>query len=311
MLWQPPAKSSILELAIAHLFEDGPAAFPAWASFRMKFFLTVAMLSAMAAPLCGQTRQTTADDYLQSASRPVARTQQERNDYLTATQAPTGAGLEAAADNFARQYPQSQLRVHLYAQAMQAYERENNGPRVLAMAEKVLALNPNHSVALVLTATALADELNSTDRDRDRKVDAIKRAANRAIHGIDSGFVPPPTASPEDVARYRATLQSMAYSALGIMRLKTGDDAGAEKDLATALSLDRLRPDASLWYHLALAQDHRRKYSSALNSVEQALQLSSTNPELQKLAEIEYDRLAGLAGRAPRPQSDSGAAIPH
>jgi tetratricopeptide (TPR) repeat protein len=277
----------------------------------MKFVLTIAMLSALAAPLCAQARQSTANDYLQSASRPVARTQQERNDYLAALQAPTAAGLEAAAENFARQYPQSQLRIHLYAQAMQAYQRENNGPKVLAMAEQVLALNPNHSVALVLTATALADELDSTDRDRDRKIDAIKRAANRAIHGIDTGFIPPPTASPEDVGRYRATLQSMAYSALGIMRLKTGDDAGAEKDLATALSLDRLRPDASLWYHLALAQDHRRKYSSALNSVEQALQLASSNPELQKLAEIEYDRLAGLAGRAPRPQSDAGAAIPH
>jgi tetratricopeptide (TPR) repeat protein len=277
----------------------------------MKFVLTIAMLSALTAPLCSQARSNAANDYQQSPSRPVARTQQERNDYLAASQAPTGAGLEAAAEDFARQYPQSQLRVHLYAQAMQAYQRENNGPKVLAMAEQVLALNPNHSVALVLTATALADQLDNADRDRERKIDAIKRSANRAIHGMDTGFVPPPTASPEEIARYRATLQSMAYSALGIMRLKTGDDAGAEKDLATALSLDPIRPDASLWYHLALAQDHRKKYSSALNSVEQALQLASSNPELQKLAEIEYDRLAGLAGRAPRPQSDAGAAIPH
>lgn len=277
----------------------------------MKFVLSIALLSSLAAPLCGLVRQNTANDDLQAASRPVARTQQERNDYLAAAQARTGAALESAAAGFAQQYPQSQLRAYLYAQAMQSYQRENNGPKVLAMAEQVLALNPNHSVALVLTATALADELNNTDRDRERKIDAIKRAANRAIHGIDAGFVPPSNASPEDVARYRATLQSMAYSALGIMRLKTGDDAGAEKDLSTALSLDRLSPDASLWYHLALAQDHRRKYSSALNSVEQALQLASSNPELQKLAEIEYDRLAGLAGRAPRSQSDAGAAIPH
>lgn len=270
----------------------------------MKFVLTIAMLSSLAAPLGGQEPQN-------SASRPVARTQQERNDYLAASQGKTGAALEAAAANFAQQYPESNLRVYLDSEAMQAYERENNGPRLLAMAEKVLALNPNHSVALVLTATALADELDSADHDRERKIDAIKRAANRAIHGIDSGFAPPAAASPEDIARYRATLRSMAYSAMGIMRLKTGDDAGAEKDLATALSLDRVRPDPALWYHLALAQDHRKKYSAALNSVEQALQLASSNPDLQKLAEIEYDRLAGLAGRAPRSQSDAGAAIPH
>jgi Tfp pilus assembly protein PilF len=87
----------------------------------------------------------------------------------------------------------------------------------------------------------------------------------------------------------------MAYSALGIMKLKTGDDAGAEKDLKTASELAIVRPDPYVWYHLALAQDHRKKYTAALNSVEQALQLASSNPELQKLAEAEHERLAGLA----------------
>ena len=59
----------------------------------------------------------------------------------------------------------------------------------------------------------------------------------------------------------------MAYSALGIMKLKTGDDAGAEKDLKTAAELDKVRPDPYIWYHLALAQDHRKKYAAALSSV--------------------------------------------
>ena len=91
----------------------------------------------------------------------------------------------------------------------------------------------------------------------------------------------------------------MAYSALGIMKLKTGDDAGAEKDLKMATELAKFRPDGHAWYHLALAQDHRKKYAAALNSVEQALQLASSDPELQKLAEVEHERLAGLA-RGPR-----------
>jgi Tfp pilus assembly protein PilF len=87
----------------------------------------------------------------------------------------------------------------------------------------------------------------------------------------------------------------MAYSALGIMKLKTGDDAGAEKDLTTSTELAKIRTDGYTWYHLALAQDHRKKYAAALSSVEQALQLASSNPELQKLAEVEHERLAGLA----------------
>jgi uncharacterized protein HemY len=87
----------------------------------------------------------------------------------------------------------------------------------------------------------------------------------------------------------------MAYSALGIMKLKTGDDSGAEKDLKTAADLPKVRPDPYIWYHLALAQDHRKKYPAALDSVEQALQLSSANPRLQRLAETEHARLNRLA----------------
>jgi Flp pilus assembly protein TadD len=77
--------------------------------------------------------------------------------------------------------------------------------------------------------------------------------------------------------------------------LKTGDDAGAEKDLTKAADLAKIHPDARVWYHLALAQDHRKKYAAALSSVQQALQLSSSDPELQQLAEVEYERLAGMA----------------
>lgn len=260
--------------------------------------------------IAGQTSagdEATPSGNVSYARRPHARTEQEREDYLAASSATTGATLEAAAEDFEARYPESKLRVYLYAQTMQQYQEENNAPRLLAMAEKVLALDPNHSVALALSATVLADNLEAGDRDREHEIQEIKRNASRAIYGANNGFMAPTSATLEQVALYRSAVQSMAYSALGIMKLKTGDDAGAEKDLITALALNKLRPDPYLWYHLALAQDHRRQYSAALNSVEQALQLASSNPQLQKLAEIEHDRLSGLAGRAPGGRNGAGA----
>jgi uncharacterized protein HemY len=93
----------------------------------------------------------------------------------------------------------------------------------------------------------------------------------------------------------------MAYATLGLMGLKTGDYADAERDLKTAVERGTARPDPFVWYHLALAQDHRKKYPAALNSVEQALQLASAYPELQKLAETEHERLTRLTGRNKQP----------
>jgi tetratricopeptide (TPR) repeat protein len=205
------------------------------------------------------------------------------------------AAEEAAAIDFANKYPASELRRYLYSSAMLQYQRENNPGKMLAMGERVLALDTDNPLALVLTATALADSLGDRDRDREKKINTIKHNTARAIQAAEAGYSD--TAAGATV--YKTTLQSMAYSALGIMKLKTGDDAGAEKDLKAATELTKIRPDGYVWYHLALAQDHRKKYAAALGSVQQALQLASSDPELQKLAEIENERLAGLA-KGPR-----------
>jgi tetratricopeptide (TPR) repeat protein len=226
-----------------------------------------------------------------SPARPQAKSEQERADFTTAYALTGAAKEEAAAIDFSNRYPTSELRRYLYSSAMLQYQRENNPAKMLAMGERVLALDPDNPLALVLTATALADSLGDRDRDRDKKISTIKHNATRAIQMAEAGYSEGLTAG----TGYKTTLQSMAYSALGIMKLKTGDDAGAEKDLKIATEIAKIRPDGHAWYHLALAQDHRKKYAAALGSVEQALQLASSDPELQKLAEVEHERLAGLA----------------
>ena len=239
------------------------------------------------------------------ARRPQARSEQERDDF-TAAYALTGAAAEeAAANDFAARYPASELRSYLYSSAMLLYQRENNSSKMLAMGGKVLELDPDNPLALVLTATALADSLGDRDRDREKKIGTIKRNATRAIQTAETGYAGSSDDNAPSTGVYKTTLQSMAYSALGIMKLKSGDDAGAEKDLKTAAELAKVRPDPYIWYHLALAQDHRKKYAAALSSVEQALQLSSSDPELQRLAEVEHERLAGLA-KGPRSPAQPG-----
>jgi tetratricopeptide (TPR) repeat protein len=231
-----------------------------------------------------------------SQARPQARSEQERADFNTVYALRGAAAEEAAAIDFANRYPTSELRRYLYSSAMLQYQRENNPVKMLAMGERVLALDPDNPLALVLTATALADSLGDRDRDRDKKISTIKHNAARAIQAAEAGY--------SGGTVYKTTLQSMAYSAIGIMKLKTGDDAGAEKDLKIATELAKIRPDGYAWYHLALAQDHRKKYAAALASVKQALQLASSDPELQKLAEVEHERLSSLA-RGPRNASST------
>lgn len=266
------------------------------------------MLAVLWGALAGAQQTSTGTPQAQPAGKrpPQAKTQQEYKDYNSAYALTGGAAVEKAATDFASKYPQSELKEYLYSKAMHEYQNENNADKILAMGEKVLALDPDNSIALVLTATVLSDSLSDGDRNRDQKVAEIKKNSNHALETIDSSFVPPPNATPEQIQAYKSTLQSMAHSALGIMELKTADDTGAEKDLRLATDLNKTQPDAYIWYHLALAQDHlatadadkdqqQKKYLEALASVNQALQYVGSNADLGKLAQGERERLQKLA----------------
>ena len=233
---------------------------------------------------------------------PQAKTHPEFSDYNTAYAVAGGTASEKAADDFAAKYPDSELKSFLYSKAMHEYQNENNPAKMLSVGEKVLQLDPDNSIALVLTATVLADSLNESDADRQEKITRVKKNATRALDTVDSGFVPPANATPEQVTAYKSTLQSMAHSALGIVALKTGDDATAENELRLSTNLNQSQPDPYLWYHLALAQDHQKKYPEALASVNHALEVMGTNADLGELARGEQKRLLTLTGgTAPTP----------
>ena len=224
------------------------------------------------------------------------KTQAEFNDYKAAYAISGGAASEKAADEFAAKYPTSELKSALFAKAMHEYQTENNATKILSTGQKVLQIDPDDAVALVLTANVLSDLLNDTDPDRDKKVAEIRKNGGRALQLMDANFSPVANATPEQVDAYKKTLQTLAHSALGITSLKTGDDAGAEKELKAASQVNPSQPDPFIWYHLALAQDHQKKYDEALASVKQAVQNAASNPEIGELAKGEQTRLLTLTG---------------
>ena len=263
--------------------------------FSQSSFILV-MLCGLSAALIAQQAAGGNDKQTQPSGKhvPQAKTHPEFNDYNAAYAIAGGAASEKAADDFAAKYPSSELKSYLYSKAMHEYQNENNPEKMLSVGEKVLRVDPDNSIALVLTATVLADSLSENDTDRQAKIAHVKKNAAHALETVDSSFVPPANATPEQVTAYKSTLQSMAHSALGIVALKTEDNAGAEKELRLSADLNQSQPDPYIWYHLALAQDHQKKYSEALDSVNHALQVMGANADLGNLARGEQSRLLTL-----------------
>lgn len=246
---------------------------------------------------------------------PQAKTQAEYADYNAAYALKGGASVEKAADDFAQKYPDSELKPYLFTKAEHEYQAENNSAKMLAMGEKVLKLDPDNTVSLVLTATILSDSLSTADSDEQQKVSTIKLRVAHALENVDNTTLGITGIPQDQITSYKNTLRSMAHSALGITSLKLGDNAEAETELKLAAGLGQAQPDPYIWYHLALAQDRqgtaavntdeqKKKYSEALVSIREALRYTASNPDLGKLADGELKRLQQLTGQ------ESGPAAP-
>ena len=229
---------------------------------------------------------------------PHPKTQAELTDYNAAAVTTGGAAMEKAADDFAAKYPDSEMRENLYLRAMHEYQTENQAPKSLEMAQKVLQLDTTNSVALVISAMVLSDELTQPNPDP-QKVAEITKNANLAIQTIDTSFKPPVQATPEQLAAYKDILKGNAHSALGVTDLKTQNYAAAETELKAATDLTKAHPDPFNWYYLALAQDHLKKYSDAVATANEGLKYAGTDPNVTKLLQDERDKATKAAGSAP------------
>ena len=234
------------------------------------------------------------------AKTPEAKTPEEFKAYQEAVAVADPVAAETAADEFAKKYPASELRVAAYSMILQkAYEAEDN-PRILGVGRKVLAIEPENAMTQVVTATALAQTTKETDLDYAEKYAEASKHADGALKNIET-MLPQPNATPEQFEMLKSVLRSMAYSAKGYMAMNRKDYPGGEVNFQKAIDSNPAQQDPVLYLRLAVSQDNQRKYAPAFANATKAIQVAEAqnNPQVANLARGERDRLQKLMGSAP------------
>ncbi|MFB3915494.1 MAG: hypothetical protein ACE14M_02115 [Terriglobales bacterium] len=236
---------------------------------------------------------------------PQAKTQEEYKAYNDAIGIGDPLAMEAAANDFAAKYKDSELRPLLFLRAMTLYQNANNADKTLDMARKVLAINGDHPVALVTAATVLAEGTRETDLDRDQRLNEAIGYAQKALTTIETHLAIPPGTPPERVDAAKKVLTSMAYAAMGTAELSRNNYPVAETNLRKATEINTVQPDAITWLRLAVVLDHEQKYQEAMTAATKAFELSPSGSPQRNLAAQERERLSKLAG-AEAPASAQG-----
>jgi|HubBroStandDraft_3_1064219.scaffolds.fasta_scaffold04990_2 tetratricopeptide (TPR) repeat protein len=253
-------------------------------------------------PPAGQAAQPAGQASAPAGKRPPkVNSQEEFNAYKTAAALTDAAALEKGSDDFAAKYPESELRPLLYRSAMQRYQSVNNSDKMLEMAKKVLALDPDDPEALVGLSQVLAERTRDTDLDRDQRLAESRKDAERALQTVDTD-IPSSGYPPEQLTAYKGYLRSEAYAVLGKLSSDAKNWPDAESNLRKSIEAFPQQVDSIAVLRLAVALDMQNRIPEALKYADQAVELTKDRPDsgAGKAARDEKDRLTKLSvGTAP------------
>jgi len=236
---------------------------------------------------------------------PQAKTQPEFDAYKVAAASTDAAALEKASDDFATKFPDSELRVLLYKNAMRIYQSANNAERTDAMGRKVLGFDADDPEALVIVAEVIAERTRDSDIDKDQRFGEAISMAQKATRTVDTDIQVPADTPQEKIDAYKSLLRSNAYSILGTIEFKKENYAGAQENLQKSIDAFPSNPDAVVVLRLALAIDKQataavdqgkkdKLYAEALKVADRAVGMTQDNTAIGTPARRERDRLQKL-----------------
>lgn len=232
---------------------------------------------------------------------PQAKTQPEFDAFKAANATQDPAALDKAADDFAAKYPDSELRILLYKQAMRDYQNANNADKMQEMGRKVLAIDPDDPEALVGVAEILTERTRDSDLDKDQRLAEASKLAQHALDTIETDVSVPPGTPQEKIDAYKGFLRSSAYSVLGTLALNSNKYPQAEDYLRKSIAALPQQPDPLVVLRLALALDKQEKYPDALKEANHAVEMTQDGTPAGKLARQEKTRLEQLTGGSKPP----------
>jgi len=255
-------------------------------------------------PAAGQAAPAQGATAAPTKRPPQAKTQPEFDAYKVAMANTDSAAMEKAATDFATKFPDSEIRLLLYQNAMRLYQTSNNAEKTEAMGRKVISLDGDNPEALVIVAEVIAERTRDADIDKDQRFAEAISMAQKATQTVDTDLTMQTGTPQAKIDAAKGYLRSQAYSIIGTIEYKKENYAVAQENLQKSIDAYPSDPDPVVVLRLALALDKQQKYAEALKVATRAVEMSQDNTVIGTTARRERDRLQQLTGAAPsQPQS--------
>ena len=218
----------------------------------------------------------------QFTPEPQAQTPEEYDRYLDFLALTSPAAIVAAGDAFENAFPKSELLRNVYRTELDAWKELGNSRKAVLAGEKALQLAPDNLDILVELAYLISDtETNPTDL-------AKARIYGNRVLGLLQTIQIPRTITPQEWKVIRKSLESRAYSALGLAAFKDWSLEEAIRNFELGVSSSPSN-DAALLYRLGVTYRLAGRKEKSRAAFERAEKVGV--PEISKRAQQELVKL--------------------
>jgi tetratricopeptide (TPR) repeat protein len=228
---------------------------------------------------------------------PQAKTQPEFDAYQAAMSSAGPEATEKAADAFAQKYPDSEIKILPYKQALRLYQNANNTDKTIDLGRKCLTMDGDDPEVLATVAQTLAERTRDTDLDKEQKFAEAQKDAEKALQTVDTNLFVNPGTPQDKIDAFKGLLRSMSYNAMGIVyyaRDTKDDYAKAEDYLRKSIDALPSQPDPVTMLRLTIALDKQGKYTDALAEANKVVEMTKEGTPAGDPARREQSRLQKL-----------------
>src|SRR5215831_4657562 len=183
---------------------------------------------------CAEASDSAAELCKQAAAEPM-----EEAAFYAFNHEPALAAQVEIGENFYRTFPKSRYHETVASALVGLYHDQQNWAKFYAMADEVIAHDPDNAPVLTLAGWQLARSYDASDPDAAAKLNKAEKYERRALELI-ALVQPSADMTPEQFQRTRDAQASQAHSGLGAVYFRRGKfaESAAELEEATAQSSD-------------------------------------------------------------------------
>lgn len=213
----------------------------------------------------------------------------------------------ALVEEFLAKYPDSLLRMPVYAAGAEAYQVQRNFEKAIEYGERALELNPRYAGALLLVADSLALSAVPTQLDYQQRLTRAENYVQQALEVLPDMLATMPRrpeTPEEEFDRQRKYFEAQPHAILGFVYLRRNENGKAEEELKLATDLNQWRPDPVDFQRLGYAHLRQKEYAEAESAFRRCVELGGpAGSDCQRRADQAQQMLKTQAPpEAPKPQ---------